>query len=33
MVAPFSMFYGKIWVSFCLNAGKKFFVEVSLKNQ
>ena len=32
MVAPFSKFYGKIWVSFCLNTGKHFFLEGSLKN-
>ena len=25
MVAPFSKFYGKIWVGFCLNTGKRFF--------
>ena len=23
MVAPFSKFYGKIWVSFCLKTGEK----------
>ena len=23
MVAPFSKFYGKIWVRFCLNTGKR----------
>ena len=26
MVAPFSNFYGKIWVGFSLNAGKRFFL-------
>ena len=31
MVAPFSKFYNKIWVGFCLNTGKRFFVELSLK--
>ena len=31
MVAPFSKFYNKIWVGFCLNTGKHFFVELSLK--
>ena len=30
MVAPFSKFYGKIWAGFCLNAGKCFFLEVSV---
>ena len=29
MVAPFSKFYGKIWVDFCLNTGKRFFLEVT----
>ena len=29
MVAPFSKFYGKIWVGFCFNTGKRFFSEVS----
>ena len=29
MVAPSSKFYGKIWVGFCLNTGKHFFLEVS----
>ena len=29
MVAPFSKFYGKIYVSFCLNTGKRFFLQVS----
>ena len=33
MVAPFSKFYGKIWVSFCLNTGKRFFIEVSFSSQ
>ena len=33
MVAPFSKFYGKIWVSFCLNTGKRFFLEVSFSSQ
>ena len=30
MVAPFSKFYGKIWVSFCLT--KRFFLEVSFSS-
>ena len=29
MVAPSSRFYGKIWVGFCLNIGKRFLLEVS----
>ena len=29
MVAPFSRFYGKICVGFCLNTGRRFFLEVS----
>ena len=29
MVAPFSRFYGKIWVGLCLNTEKRFFSEVS----
>ena len=29
MVALFSTFYNKIWVGFCLNTGKCFFLEVS----
>ena len=29
MVAPFSKFFGKIWVEFYLNAGKCLFLEVS----
>ena len=29
MVAPLSKFYGKIWVGFCLDTGKRFFLEVS----
>ena len=33
MVAPFSRFYGKIWVGFCLNTGKRFFIEVSFQSQ
>ena len=24
IVAPFSRFYGKVWVNFCLNTGKRF---------
>ena len=28
MVAPFSKFYGKSWVEFCLNTGKGFSLEV-----
>ena len=31
MVAPFSTFYGKIWVGFCLNTGKHFFFEISFR--
>ena len=27
-VAPFSNFCGKIWVGFCLNIGKPFFLEI-----
>ena len=30
-VAPVSKFYAKIWVGFCLNTGKHFFLEVSFK--
>ena len=26
MVAPFSKFCGKVWVSFCFNTGKRFFL-------
>ena len=33
MVAPFSKFYGKILVSFYLNTGKRFFLEVSFSSQ
>ena len=33
MVPHFSRFYGKIWVSFCLNTGKHFFLEVSFSSQ
>ena len=29
MVASFSNFYGKIWVGFCLNIRKRFFLEFS----
>ena len=29
----FSKFYSKIWVSFCLNTGKRFFLEVSFSSQ
>ena len=28
MAAPFSKFYGKIWVAFCSNTGKHFFLEI-----
>ena len=28
MVAPFRKFYGKIWVAFCLNTRKQFFLDV-----
>ena len=31
--APFGMFYFKIWVGFCLNTGKRFFLEASIYNQ
>ena len=30
---PFSNFYGKIWVGFCLNTGKRFVLEVSFYSQ
>ena len=30
-VAPFSKFYGKIWVNFCLNTGNAFFKGFILK--
>ena len=33
MVAPFSKLYGKIWVGFSLNTGKRFFLEVSFQMQ
>ena len=33
MPAPSSKFYGKIWVGFCLNTGKLFFLEVSFWSQ
>ena len=33
MVAPFSKFYGKIWVSFCFNTRKHFFLEGSFLRQ
>ena len=33
MVAPFSKFYGKIWVGFCLNNEKCFFSKVSFLSQ
>ena len=26
MIAPFSKFYGKIWIDFCLNTGKRDFL-------
>ena len=29
----FSKVYGKIWVRFCLNPGKRFFLEVSFQSQ
>ena len=29
----FQQVYGKIWVSFCLNTGKRFFLEVSFSSQ
>ena len=33
MVAPFSKFYGQIWVGLCLNTGKRFSLEVSFWSQ
>ena len=33
MVAPFSKFYGRIWVGFCLNTEKGCFIEVSFSSQ
>ena len=33
MVASFSNFYGKTWVSFCLNIRKQFFLEFSFYSQ
>ena len=33
MVTSSSKFYGKIWVGFCLNTGKRFFLEVSFQSQ
>ena len=33
MIAPFSKFYSKIWVGFCLNTGKHFFLEISFSSQ
>ena len=33
MVASFSKFYGKIWVSFCVNTEKRFFLEVLFWSQ
>ena len=32
MVAPSSKFYGKIWVGFCLNTEKQFFVTSFILN-
>ena len=29
-VVSFNKFYGKIWVGFCLNTGKRLFLEVSI---
>ena len=29
MAALFSKFYGKVWVGFCFNTGKRFLSEVS----
>ena len=29
MAAPSGKIYGKAWVGFCLNTGKRFFFEVS----
>ena len=31
IAAPLSKFYGKIWVGFCLNTGKRFFLEMNLQ--
>ena len=33
MVAPFSKFYGKVWIGFYLNTEERFFLEVSFKSQ
>ena len=33
MIAPFSKFYSKTWIGFCLNNGKRFFLEFSLYSQ
>ena len=33
MVAPFSKFYSKTWVNFCLNIGNYYFLEVSYSSQ
>ena len=33
IVAPFSKFYGRIWVGFCLNTEKGCFLEVSFSSQ
>ena len=30
MVSSFSKLYGKIWVGFCVNNGKRFFLEITL---
>ena len=32
MVAPFTNFYGKAWVGFCLNTRKGFVLENSFYN-
>ena len=33
MIAHFINFYGKIWVGFCLQTGKRFVLEVSFQSQ
>ena len=33
MVAAYSKIYGKIWVGFCRNTGKRLFLEVSFSSQ
>ena len=33
MIVPFSKFYGRNWVGFCLDTGKHFSLEVSFSSQ